>query len=198
VLSPNGTIDTNRTSQSDLALANSLLRPLTLFARAQSQTSPAIDIWKLLNSLFVGYYWFILGDLGQESPVSYNVPDDFLVSSNFKYSWTNNLFLNPTLAGTVFSNVGVNETLVDALTIPNWAENEPLPKFRWTYLCNQRQLKPALDLVVSVFGLALSLLHSVYVVSILLFGWILWSYGHNADQAQVQPEAQGEGSGGSG
>jgi len=108
-------------------MANSLLMPLTSFAQAQSQPSPTIDSWKLLNSLFVGYYWFILGDLGQPSPVTYNFRSNFLVPSNFSqapinHTSTNNLFLNTALAGTVFSDIGLHETaLVDAITIPNWA-----------------------------------------------------------------------------
>jgi hypothetical protein len=131
-LFPNGTVDTLRTSQSDLTEANKLLRPLTSFA--QSQTNVTIDIWKLLNSLFVGYYWFILGDLGQGSLVSYNVPGEFLVPESFSGSLIyhtpkNNLFLNPALARTVFSDIGLNDTtLVNAITIPNWAANEPAPK----------------------------------------------------------------------
>jgi hypothetical protein len=171
--------------------------PLTSFAQAQSQTSSTIDIWKLLNSLFVGYYWFILGDLGQLSPVTYNILNDFLLPSNFSeplinHMFTNNLFRNATLAETVFSNIGLNDTaLVDAITIPKWAANEPLPKFRWTYLCNQRQLKPTLDLIVSVFGLALSLLHGIYFVSIVLLGWILRRCGHKPGQRAAGWERNG-------
>jgi hypothetical protein len=173
--------DTTRTSQSELAKANSLLVPLKSFA--QSRTSPEVDIWKLLNSFFVEYYWFVLGDLGQVSPVTYNNSDGFLVPLNFSrpailHPSTNNLFLNTTLAGTVFSDIGLNETgtdVVHAITIPNWgAAKKPLPKFRWMYLCNQRWLKPGLDLVVSVFGLALSLLHTIYGVGMKLLGGILW------------------------
>jgi len=184
-LSSTGIIDTVRTSQSDLAQANNLLLPLTSFAQAQSQAGSTIDIWKLLNGLFVGYYWFILSDLGQDRPVTYNILNDFLLPSNFSqplinHTSTNNLFLNTTLAGTVFSNIGLDETfLVDAITIPNWAQAKlPLPTLRWTYLCNQRQLKPALDLIVSVFGLALSLLQSIYFVGIEVFEWIFSREGN--------------------
>jgi len=196
-LLPSGTVDTTLTSQSDLTYANSLLMPLTSFAQSQSQTSSTIDIWKLLNSLFVGYYWFILGDLGQSSPVTYNILNDFLLPSNFsqpliRHPPTNNLFFNTTLAETVFSNIGLNDTaLVDAITIPNWAANEPSPKFRWTYLCNQRQLKPVLDLIVSVFGLALSLLHGMYFVGIVLLGWILRRCGHEPGQTAARLEQNG-------
>jgi len=174
--------------------------PLTSFAQSQSQTSSTIDIWKLLNSLFVGYYWFILGDLGQTSPVTYNILNDFLLPSNFSqplihHAPTNNLFFNTTLAETVFSNIGLNDTaLVDAITIPNWAVNELSPKFRWTYLCNQRQLKPVLDLIVSVFGLALSLLHGIYFVGIVLLGWILRRCGHEPGQTAARLEQNGSNS----
>jgi len=193
-LSPDGAVDTVRTSQSDLAQANSLLVPLKSFA--QLQTSSVIDIWKLLNGLYVGYYWFVLGDLGQTSPVTFNNSADFLVPLNFSqplvnHTPTNNLFLNTTLAETVFFNIGLNETaFVSAVTIPNWAAKERLPKFRWTYLCNQRQLKPSLDLVVSVFGLALSLLHSIYVVGLILFGWILSCSGHRNTEAGEGDETE--------
>ena len=114
--------------------------------------------------------------------MTYNVLKDFLLPSNFSqplihHTSINNLFFNTTLAGTVFSNIGLNDTaLVDAITIPNWAAMKP-PKFRWNYLCNQRQLKPTLHLIVSVFGLALSLLHSIYAVFLMLFGLILRTLG---------------------
>jgi hypothetical protein len=197
-LSSDGTVDTTRTSQSDLVQANNLLAPLKSFA--QSQTSPELDTWKLLNGLFVGYYWFVLGDLAQVSPVTYNTPSGFLVPSSFSqpailHPSTNNLFLNTTLARTVFSNIGLNGTgaaIVDAITIPNWgATTKPLPKFRWLYLCNQRQLKPWLDLIVSVFGLALSLLHVVYSVGIIVLGWIMSRSRNNVDN--IHPGHAGDG-----
>jgi len=123
-----------------------------------------------------------LGDLGQASPVTFNNPANFLVPLNFSlplinHTSTNNLFFNTTLARTLFSNIGLNEAAVDAITTPGWAKgNERLAIFRWIYLCNQRQLKPTLDLVVSVFGLSLSLLHGIYTVLIALFGWIYSRY----------------------
>lgn len=189
-LSPEGTVDTIRTSQSDLAQATRLLTPLASFV--QSQTNSTIDIWKLLNGLFVGYYWFILGDLGQTSPVNFNNSADFLVPLNTSepliyHAPTNNLFLNTTLAESVFSDIGLDETIVGAITIPHWAANGPSPKFRWIYLCTEKVLKPFLPLVVSVFGLSFGLLSTIYLGGIQVFGWILSCTGHKRGRTDQRP-----------
>jgi len=44
---------------------------------------------------------------------------------------------------------------------------------------------------VSVFGLALSLLASIYFGRIMLFGWILWGYGHKPDQGDAEDARRG-------
>lgn len=51
---PDGSIDFNTTSANDLGLVNNLLQSLSDFAA--SRTAEVVDIWKVLNALFVGSY----------------------------------------------------------------------------------------------------------------------------------------------
>jgi hypothetical protein len=65
-----------------------IVRPLT--------GDSTFDLWKLLNWIFVGYYWAFLADLGQVAPTAY----DRTVANNplpVIYASTNNVFVNETL-----------------------------------------------------------------------------------------------------
>jgi len=171
----NGTVDT---SQSDFYEAEILLQPLVSFVK--SQMNSEFDIWKLLNSLYSGYFWFILSDLGQSSPTTtYNDASQFFVPSNFSqpvlYPSTNNIILNATLAKAVFTDIGssgTDETVLAVVTTPN-RSIEGDPKFRRIYLCNQRRLKQWMDLLVSVFGLSFSLLASCYAFGLIILRWMV-------------------------
>jgi hypothetical protein len=185
----NGTVDSIRTPQSDFTQANLLLEPLESFVH--SHTSAEVDIWNLLGGLFVGYYWFVLADLGQSSPTTYNTPSQFFVSPIFSqptsHNDTNNPILYPSLSKTLYSNIGSNGSdeiaaVLDVVTTLN-SSVEADPTLRRIYLCNQRQLKPTLGLIVSVFGLSLSLLGSFYNVGVIILNW-RWDQAQCARQSQ--------------
>ena len=166
-LAPDGFRRSQRTIQSDLSQANTLLQPLISFVK--TQITVPFDIWKLLNALFVGYYWFVLADLGQASPTTYNNSGSYLVPSNFSqpifYSATNNVIFNTTLSRSVFSEVGLNGSAVaatsfDAIVSSNLTVNpdsEGNPRIRRSYYCTVREVKQTLSLLVSVLGLGFSL-----------------------------------------
>jgi hypothetical protein len=164
----NGTIDLSHTSTSDFTQASSLLLPLQSFI--QTQTNSTIDIWNVMNALFLGYYWFVLADLGHSSPTTYENSGPFVVPSNFSqptsHSSTNNILLNSTLSNVVFSQIGSNgsDELAAVLDIVT-RSNQPLggdPRIRRIYLCTLRQRKEFVILIVSVFGVGFSLIATFY------------------------------------
>jgi len=57
-----------------------------------------VDIWKLLNWIYVVQYWSLLYDVGQVQPTIYTTPignvSDIYIPN--KYSATNNFFINST------------------------------------------------------------------------------------------------------
>lgn len=170
---PNGSIDFTRTSTDDFTKANNLLQPIVSFV--QTHNSSEFDIWKVLNGLFVGYYWFVLADLGQTSPTTYPNSGQFLVPSNFSqpifYPSANNIILNTDLSRTVFSNIGSNgsdetASVLHAVTGSNRSV-EANPRIRRIYLCTVRQRKPFISLVVSIFGVGFSLIATFYSCGLL-------------------------------
>lgn len=162
---PDGSIDFTRTPVDNHIQASNLLQPLVFFM--QSQTSPDIDIWKLLNALFVGYYWFILADLGQSSPTlyAYTNSSQYFVPSNFSqpvsYSALNNIIFNSTLANIVFGNIISNGSeIANSLHIATNATLSPDvdSRIRRIYLCTVMQAKPFVNLIVSVLGVGFGLI----------------------------------------
>lgn len=165
---PNGSIDLSHTSTTDFTQASSLLLPLQSFI--QTQTNSTIAIWNIMNALFLGYYWFVLADLGHSSPTTYENSGPFVVPSNFSqptsHSSTNNILLNSTLSNVVFSQIGSNgsDELAAVLDIVT-RSNQPLggdPRIRRIYLCILRQRKEFVILIVSVFGVGFSLIATFY------------------------------------
>jgi hypothetical protein len=165
---PNGTIDFDHTSAGDFTQANSLLEPLLSFI--QSQTNSTVDIWNIMNALFVGYYWFVLADLSQSSPTTYENSGQFLVPSNFSqpvsHASANNIILNSTLSKIVFSQIGSNGSdelaaVVETVTRSNQTLGGD-PRIRRIYLCTLRQRKQFVNLIVSVFGVGFSLIATFY------------------------------------
>lgn len=167
-LTPNGSVDITHTAQPDLIRATTLLQPVLAFAKTQSTS--IVNVWKLLNALFVGWYWFVLADLGQISPTTYANSSTYLRPSDFSlpvsYPSTNNILLNTGLSKDVFFDIGLNGSAValssfEILTTLNGSANpdaEGNPKIRRIYLCNVREVKGILSLLVSVLGLGFSLM----------------------------------------
>lgn len=169
----NGSIDFTRTSQSELNQGTNLVQPLSSFI--QTTTNSTVDIWRVLNALFVSYYWFVLADLGQSAPIMYPNSGQFLVPSKFSnpqmYQPSNNPFLYPNLTGTIFSDVAWNGSdkfsQVIKTVVSGNGSVESDPKIRRIYLCTVRQRKRFLILIVSVSGVGLSLIASFYSCGIM-------------------------------
>jgi hypothetical protein len=191
---PNGTIDLDYTSTSDFTQASSLLQPLQSFI--QTQTNSTVDIWNVMNALFVGYYWFILADLGHSSPTTYENSGQFLVPSNFSqptsHSSTNNILLNSSLSSVVFSQIESNGSdelaaVLEIVTRSNQSLGDD-PRIRRIYLCTLRQRKQFVNLIVSVFGVGFSLIAAFYSCSLLG----LTKFQEDANIHQQAGIAQGE------
>jgi len=94
---PNGEIDLTMTSAEDFAAANCFLQP-TIFI-IESLTYRNIDFWKLINFIFVNFYWLGLYTLRQTSPTTYP-PGQLWVDENFDgptFHPPTNIFMNNTL-----------------------------------------------------------------------------------------------------
>jgi hypothetical protein len=175
--STNGSIDFAGTSIEDFNKANSLLQPL--ISLLQSRTNSSLDIWKVLNTLFTGYYWFILFDLGVTSPTTYSNSGQYLVpldfSQSISYPNTNNIILNSTLGSLILSNTTLK-------TSPDEAEMDDVlegiarfngsssgdPRIRRIYLCTERKRKQVMNLLVSVFGQGLGLIMAGLTIGLFL------------------------------
>lgn len=124
-----------------------------------------VDIWKLLNWIYVVQYWSLLYDVGQLQPTLYarstgEFPDTYIPND---YPTTNNIFTNDTLF-TIYGDYFVN-TILPLLEIANGANygnytfqslgsNNVLESvdvaFDLAYSCTQSKLKKPLSLIVSV------------------------------------------------
>ena len=186
---PTGEIDMSRTTLTNLTKANIILQPLTALIRT---VSPTFDIWKLINWIWVSFYWLILSDFGQIAPTTYS-------SSTIGFQGTNGI-LNPVLSSapnffTSQYNIFVNNTLfqiyynyVKLDLLPLFTASEPLPAFsplndtnriyptevhfQRTYSCLQRQWKGGLEALVSVFAADYALFFGVYSAVLVIAGLI--------------------------
>lgn len=187
VFLPTGDIDFTRTNPNDYILANNILRPTITLLRAA--INPTFDIWRLLNWVFVSFYWTILADLGQIAPTTYNLTN-FLEGSPVWIANTSQpqQFFPPT------NNIFVNETLFDiysaylrntllpfdpAFKVPAFSslssENQLMPVetgFIPSYACLQRQWKGVLSAIISVLVADYALFFGPYHAYLWFFGWL--------------------------
>lgn len=120
---PTGEVDLNRTSAADLLTATNLLAPSVSQLRSLTLDRVEIDIWELLNFVYVGYYWTLLADLGQVSVTNYRptapqpLPTWFQVnfSESIYIPSTNNIFVNASLFDTY--SAYLNSTILPALNL---------------------------------------------------------------------------------
>jgi hypothetical protein len=187
VFLPTGEIDFTRTNPNDYLLANNILRPtITLL---QAATNPTFDIWRLLNWVFVSFYWTILADLGQIAPTTYNLtnfvdwspvgaantsqPQQFFPS-------TNNIFVNETLFE-IYSEYLRNTLLplfpvLDVPAFNSLNNGNQLTavdtQFIRSYSCWQRQLKGPLSAIISVLASDYALFFGPYYFYLWFYGWI--------------------------
>jgi hypothetical protein len=92
---PTGKIDAIHTLPEILRNVTLILEP-TIMLMQHISGDPAFNIWKLLNFVFVSYYWLLLRDLGEIAPTAYN----FSISDSPQttiFPSTNNVFINETL-----------------------------------------------------------------------------------------------------
>ena len=185
-LYPNGSIDFTQTSMEDYNNVTKFIQPITMYVES---LNPSFDIWKILNGLFVGYYWFILSDLGQRAPIAYPNSEpypntEYLLTLNFSqpisFNNTNNVMLNTKSFVAVYDSIysdASNETklVIERLANPS-NQRDPTsdgsPGFREIYLCTQRQIKSFISLIVSCLGLWFSLIGMFYAWLLFVFKYM--------------------------
>ena len=161
-----------RTTSHEFELANIILGPTITLLRNQT-FQPDFDMWKLMNWIFVTYYWTFLGDLGQISPTTY-VPWNQWANANFSqatfHTASNNIFVNESLFE-VYTKY-MNETLLPLLLYGGIGEINPLStenQLTWEpttfirgYDCTERQLKSAVSFIFGVFATLWAVMHVFY------------------------------------
>jgi hypothetical protein len=180
-------VDLTRTVPGDLVQANIILRPITTLVH--NFFDPNLDIWGLINWIFVSFYWLILHDLGQIAPTTYayenyNIIGDPIGVPNASIPATyhptaNNIFINDTLYQRYASYM--RDELVPLghfLSVPDFMpldDSNQLQqietKFLRSYNCLQRQWKGILSAVVSVLAANYALFFGAYSIFIFVAGW---------------------------
>lgn len=182
---PTGDIDFSKTSQVDFNLANRLMFPASFpLTVAAAENNVTLDFWKLLNWLYISFYWTVLADFGQISPTISNPRSGGLLSfkdfsTSTTYPSTNNIFVNNTLF-TIYSSY-MFATILPMLNIslPTTfaaldSENrlfEQDQSFARTYSCTVRQWKPPLTALISIVVAEYAFLKGAYIVFILIATW---------------------------
>lgn len=179
---PTGEIDTTHTTTGNLTIANELLAPTIAIVRLLTGDS-SFDLWKLLNWMFVGYYWAFLADLRQVAPTAY----DRTVANNplpVTYASTNNVFVNETLFN-IYS-IYIQETILPIIQ----SFGSDISLFQWlvplnnitrlyttettflrTYSCSKREKKVWVSLLISVVAADYALIVGTYRLFLFIMGW---------------------------
>lgn len=181
-----GELDHANTKDTDLATANAILKPLTDPLKLLALTTGMdLDIWRILNFIWVGIYWSVLLDLGQISPVTYSqqptqafYTDDF--SQIRSYAPTNNIFYNDTLF-TIYSTyllktfVPLMNATVPAAGFAPLTEtnriNATETSFKRSYTCTVRRWKAPLTAVVSILVAQYTLIRVGYSIIMFVATW---------------------------
>jgi len=141
-----------------------------------------VNMWELLNWVFVVQYWSLLYDVGQIQPTVYPRVGDFPITfTPYEYPSTNNIFINETLFATYaayFTN-----TIIPLLEVTDGGAysfqgldsvNSLKPigvQFFLAYTCTQIQLKKALSLIISVLVADYTFLNPAFGFIILFGAW---------------------------
>lgn len=149
---------------------------------------PNFDVWRLINWIFVSFYWLILHDLGQITSTTYTysayhiigdpigVPNASLPA--IYHPPSNNIFVNDTLYQ-IFSTY-MRDTLapLGKISVPefkslnNTNQLQPIEtRFLRSYTCLMRQWKGVLSALVSVLAADYALFFGAYSGFILIAGW---------------------------
>jgi hypothetical protein len=142
-----------------------------------------VDMWKLINWMYVVQYWSLLYDVGQMQPTIYprngGFPTDYNNPQNFPD--TNNIFINNTLFriyAQYFQNTIV--PLLQPSDAPAWSfqdlsSTNSIPPvevaFYLQYSCTQKQIKTALSLVISIIIADYTFLNPTLGLIILYGAW---------------------------
>lgn len=178
---PTGEIDTNHTSLADFHKANALLAPTASYMASITKNT-AFDLWKLINWVFVSYYWIFLADLGQTATTVY--PQALNYDNSVQYSSENNIFVNETLFE-IYSSY-LKESILPllrlmrpGLTLPEFLpldDNNRLQpidiSLLRSYSCLERQLKGWASATISILVADYALIAGPYKLFIFVAGWL--------------------------
>jgi hypothetical protein len=149
-----------------------------------SDSDVDVDMWTLLNWVYVVQYWTLLYDVGQFQPTLYPAGSGFLPSTYTPtvYPDTNNIFVNETLfkiygdyfISTILPLLGVSDG--DQYNFQDLDSNTNSLKqievsFFQIYSCTQTQLKEPLSLIISVIVADNTFLQPALTLIILFGTW---------------------------
>jgi hypothetical protein len=181
---PTGEIDVIHTPLESLRNITLILEPTITLMRHISG-DPAFNIWKLLNFMFVSYYWLLLGDLGEIAPTAYNFSISDSPQTTILPS-TNNIFINETLfhiyseyiLNTIiplfnkFFSVDSGSDLLPLIPLNDVTRFRPFETtFLRSYSCGKRQKKYWVNLIISVFAADYALLAGSYSILVMVLSW---------------------------
>ena len=167
-----------------LETLNRLLNPtIQLLNDGAAKLGIQIDIWLLLNWVFVVQYWSLLYDVGQVHPTLYERAGPLPATYDpMRYSDMNNIFVNDTLFG-IYRDY-FESTILPILEVPNGSDYifqgldnstnrlEPVDvAYFQIYSCTQMQLKKTLSLIISVIVADYTFLNPAFMLIILFGAW---------------------------
>ena len=183
-----GAVDFTRTSTKDWETINELFSPLIVIVDVGSSVYGVNwNFWQLINWWFVGLYWRILVDLGQDSVTIYPPstqsgrgfnPPDFSRATH--YSSNNNIFVNNTLFS-IYSDIMRNQ--IFPLGDPSYNRSSVSPfaplddenrftpfnsSFQRSYSCVTRKWKAPLTALISVLVAVYALIKGGYTLLIFI------------------------------
>ena len=167
---PTGEIDTIHTLSETLAKVNVILEPTISLMRLISG-DPAFDIWKCFNFLFVGYYWWLLADLGEIAPTAYDYTIPYSPQTN-TFQIYSAYIMNTIIP--FLNSFDANSTLGLLPLIP-LNDATRLRPFETTllrsYSCASREMKNWINLIVSVFAADYALIAGSYGLLVIVLSW---------------------------
>ena len=165
---PTGEIDYNRTSQLNISIAINLLEPtISVLQQKAAILGINFDFWEFMNWIFVTFYWTMLANVGQVTPINYapllqmaplprlNIVDFTNITVPGS---ANNIFLHDQLfqkyasylTGTLLPLLGRTSPQIESLNETN--PFEPVPTtFVRSYICTVREWKDRFSLIFAVF-----------------------------------------------
>ena len=161
----------------NLTRANNLFAPTirALLTTANQVGLESIDLWQLINWMFVTQYWTLLYDFGEIQPTIYKRNDTIpRVFIPYVFPETNNIFINETLFE-IYARY-FRDTVIPLLTgmyqpdltfQPLGANNRlrsTAVAFDMAYYCIESELKSPLSLVIALLVADLSMFQTAYTV----------------------------------